>query len=55
MLFQIPDRYGKVPQTAATIITSEKTYEGRVKGDGSVVVKPHVTEEMGEKGEREFP
>lgn len=45
MLLQIPDRYGKVPQTAATIITPEKTYDGRLKGDGSVVVKPLITEE----------
>jgi hypothetical protein len=54
MLLQIPDRYGKVPQTAATIITPEKTYDGRVKGDGSVVVKPVITQEKNEKGEREF-
>jgi len=54
MLLQIPDRYGNVPHTAATIITPEKTYNGRVKGDGSVVVKPLVTEEKNEKGEREF-
>lgn len=54
MLLQIPDRYGKVPQTNATIITPEKTYAGRVKGDGSVVVKPLVTEAKNEKGEREF-
>ena len=54
LLLQIPDRYGKVPQTAATIITPEKTYDGRVKGDGSVVVKPLVTEEENEKGELEF-
>jgi hypothetical protein len=54
MLLQIPDRYGNVPQTAATIVTPEKTYDGRVKGDGSVVVKPIVTEEKNEKGEREF-
>ncbi len=54
MLLQIPDRYGKVPQTAAAIITPEKTYDGRVRSDGSVVVKPFVTEEKNEKGEREF-
>jgi hypothetical protein len=54
MLLQIPDRYGRVPHTAATIITAEKTYDGRVKGDGTVVVKPLVTEEKNEKGEREF-
>jgi hypothetical protein len=54
MLLQIPDRYGKVPQTAATIITPEKTYDGRVKGDGSVVVKPVITQEKNERGEREF-
>ncbi len=54
MLLQIPDRYGNVPHTAATIITPEKTYDGRVKGDGTVVVKPVITEEKNEKGEREF-
>jgi hypothetical protein len=54
MLLQIPDRYGKVPQTTATIVTPEKTYDGRVKGDGSVVVKTVVTEERNENGEREF-
>src|SRR5260370_26124120 len=54
MLLQIPDRYGKVPHTAATIVTPEKTYDGRVKGDGSVVVKPVITQEKNEKGEREF-
>jgi hypothetical protein len=54
MLLQIPDRYGKVPHTAATIITPEKTYDGRVKSDGSVVVKPIVTPGKNEKGEREF-
>jgi hypothetical protein len=54
MLLQIPDRYGKVPHTTATIITPEKTYDGRVKGDGTVLVKPLITEEKNEKGEREF-
>src|SRR5438477_5346792 len=54
MLLQIPDRYGKVPHTAATIVTPEKTYDGRVKGDGNVVVKPVITQEKNEKGEREF-
>jgi hypothetical protein len=54
MLLQIPDRYGKVPHTAATLVTPEKTYDGRVKGDGSVVVKPVITQEKNEKGEREF-
>jgi len=54
VLLQIPDRYGKVPHTTATIVTPEKTYDGRVKGDGSVIVKPLVTEEKNEKGEREF-
>jgi hypothetical protein len=54
MLLQIPDRYGNVPHTAATIVTPEKTYDGRVKGDGSVMVKPVVTQEKNEKGECEF-
>ena len=52
MLLQIPDRYGNVPLTTATIITAEKTYDGRVKGDGRVLVKPLVTEEK--NGQREF-
>ena len=54
MLLQIPDRYGNVPHTAATIITPGKIYEGRVEGDGTVVVKPVITEEKNKKGEREF-
>jgi hypothetical protein len=54
MLLQIPDRYGKVPHTAATLVTPEKTYDGRVKGDGSIVVKPIITQEENEKGQREF-
>jgi hypothetical protein len=54
MLLQIPDRYGKVPHTTATTITPAKTYDGRVKGDSTVVVKPLVSEEKNEKGEREF-
>jgi hypothetical protein len=54
MLLQIPDRYGKVPHTAATIVTPEKVYDGRVKGDGSVVVKPVITQERNKRGEREF-
>lgn len=54
MLLQIPDRYGNVPHTAATIIAPENTYNGRVRGDGGVVIKPLITEEKNEKGEREF-
>src|ERR1017187_3831274 len=54
MLLQIPDRYGNVPSTAATIITPEKNYSGRVEGDGSVVLKPLVTVETDEQGKREF-
>jgi hypothetical protein len=53
-LLQIPDRYGKVPHTEATLTTQEKVYEGRVRGDGKVQPKPIVTEEKGEGGAREF-
>jgi hypothetical protein len=53
-LLQIPDRYGKVPHTEATLKTAEKVYEGRVRGDGTVQPKPIVTEEKGEGGAREF-
>jgi hypothetical protein len=54
MLLQIPDRYGNVPHAAATLVTDGQIYEGRVKGDGTIVVKPLVTEERNARGEREF-
>jgi hypothetical protein len=54
MLLQIPDRYGNVPHTSATLITPTETYEGRVKSDGSVVPKPIITIERNAHGEREF-
>lgn len=53
-LLQIPDRYGKVPHTTATIISPVETYKGRVEADGNIVLKPLVTEEKSENGEREF-
>jgi len=54
LLLQIPDRYGNVPHTDATIKTEKKVYEGRVKGDGTVQPKPIITEEKGAGGAREF-
>ena len=54
LLLQIPDRYGNVPHTDATLKTADKEYEGRVKADGTVHPKPIVTEEKGEDGKREF-
>lgn len=54
VLLKIPDRYGKIPQVAATVKTRGKEYEARVKSDGSVQIKPIVTEIAGVKGTREF-
>lgn len=54
MLLQIPDRYGKVPHAIATIVTPEKQYQGRVRGDGTVQLKPLVTQEINDLGQREF-
>jgi hypothetical protein len=54
LLLQIPDRYGNVPHTEATIRTEQKTYQGRVQPDGLVQPKPFITEEIGAGGVREF-
>lgn len=54
LLLKIPDRYGEVPQVAATVKTRDKEYEGRVKGDGTVQLKRVVTEVAGSDGAREF-
>jgi hypothetical protein len=53
-LLQIPDRRGEVPNTPATFKVGEKEYEARVKGDGTVQLKPVVTEVLGSGGVREF-
>jgi hypothetical protein len=53
-LLQIPDRYGQLPQVAATVKTKDREYEAMVKGDGKVQVKRIVTEEVGSDGKREF-
>src|SRR5260370_1586068 len=53
-LLHIPDRRGEVPQTTATFKVGEKEYEARVKGDGTVQLKPVVTEVLGSGGVREF-
>jgi HNH endonuclease len=54
LLLKIPDRYGKFPQVPATVKTQDKEYEARVKSDGTVQLKPVVTEVEGIKGAREF-
>jgi hypothetical protein len=46
-LLHIPDRRGEIPQTTATFKVGEKEYEARVKGDGTVQLKPVVTEVLG--------
>jgi HNH endonuclease len=54
LLLKIPDRYGKVPAAAATVKTADKEYEARVRDDGSIQMKPVVTEIVLENGKREF-
>jgi hypothetical protein len=54
LLLKIPDRYGEVPHAAAVLKTRDKEYAGWVKGDGSIQVKPIVTEVKLEDGRREF-
>jgi len=54
LLLKIPDRYGEIPQVAATVQTRDKEYEGRVKSDGTVQPKRIVTEVVADDGRREF-
>jgi hypothetical protein len=53
-LLQIPDRRGQVPRVEATFETATKKYEARLEGKGTLVMKPIVTEVVGETGKREF-
>src|SRR5258708_277083 len=53
-LLQIPDRRGEVPRVEATFKTASKEYEARLEGKGTLVMKPIVTEIVGETGKREF-
>lgn len=54
LLLKIPDRYGKIPQVAATAKTKDKEYAARVKSDGSVQLKPIVTVIQGKDNSREI-
>jgi hypothetical protein len=53
-VLQIPDRRGDVPKIEATVKTAHKEYEARLEGNGKLVMKPIVTEVVGEAGKREF-
>jgi hypothetical protein len=53
-LLQIPDRRGNVPRVEATFKTESKEYRARLEGRGKLVMKPIVTEVVGETGKREF-
>jgi len=53
LLLQIPDRYGEVPQVAATVRVQDKEYAAKVK-DGKVQLKRTVTEVVKGDGTREF-
>jgi len=53
-LLKIPDRYGKVPEAAATVKTKEEEYAAKVLADGTVRLKRIVTEVTGSGGRREF-
>jgi|ERR1700722_11059601 len=54
LLLKIPDRYGALPQVAATIKTSDNEYKGRVERDGQVKLKPIVREVEAINGGREI-
>ncbi len=54
LIFQIPDRYGQLPQVDATVTMRDAEYDARVKRDGIVQLKPVVTELTGRDGSREF-
>ena|SRR5690348_13584536 len=54
LLLKIPDRYGKIPAAAATFKTAEKEYDAKVRDDGSIQMKPVITEIVAEDGKREF-
>jgi hypothetical protein len=53
-LLQIPDRRGKIPTVPAVFRTATKEYEARVEGKGKLVMKPIVSEVVGDTGKREF-
>lgn len=54
LMFQIPDRYGKIPYAEATVKTTSREYEARVMGDGKLQMKRIVTEIVTQDGKREF-
>ena len=53
-IFQIPDRYEKIPQVDATARTEQRDYEARVMPDGTVQVKRVVEVVRRDDGTREF-
>ncbi len=53
-LFRIQNRRGDVPEVEATAKTGDKDYAARLKSDGSVQLKPTVTEVRNPDGSREF-
>jgi hypothetical protein len=53
-LLQIPDRMGKVPGVFATAKTASRDYEAKITSDGTVLLKPEVTEEKDAEGRRVF-
>jgi hypothetical protein len=53
-VLQIPDRRGEVPRVEATVKTAHREYGARLEGKGKLVMKPIVTEVMGDAGKREF-
>ena len=53
-LLQIPDRRGKIPTVPAVFRTAGKEYEARLEGKGKLVMKPIITEVVGQTSKREF-
>jgi len=54
LLLQIPDRRGNIPEATAVVKTAGNEYEARVKSDGSLRLKPIITEVERAGGVREF-
>lgn len=53
-LLKIRDRRGNIPEVAATAKTPTREYEARLKEDGTLRIKPIVTEVATHDGKREF-
>jgi HNH endonuclease len=49
-LLRIPNRYGEIPQVGATVKMRDKEHPAKIRGDGTIRMKPTVTETIGPDG-----